>query len=152
MSAINSVHFTGNLTTDPEFRFLESGIGRAVFGLAVNKRVRNEQTGQWEDGAAMFIRVTAFRELAENIAESLKKGTYVSVDGELRQNNYTTDNGEKRTTYEVVADNVSANLKFATAKVTKTQKGTRRPSGAPDQNNAWATSTPAAPVGAAWPA
>ena len=94
----------------------------------------------------------AFRELAENIAESLKKGTYVSVDGELRQNNYTTDNGEKRTTYEVVADNVSANLKFATAKVTKVQKGTRRPSDAPDQSNAWATSTPAAPVGAAWPA
>lgn len=152
MSAINSVHFTGNLTTDPEFRFVESGMGRAVFSLAVNKRVRNEQTGQWEDGAAMFIRVTAFRELAENIAESLKKGAYVSVDGELRQNNYTTDNGEKRTTYEVVADNVSANLRFATVKVSKAQKGTRRPSGAPDHGDAWAPATSAAPVGAAWPA
>jgi single-strand DNA-binding protein len=139
MSTINSVHLTGNLTADPELRFLDSGVALATFNLAVNKRVRNEQTGQWEDGAPLFIRVTAFRELAENIAESLSKGTYTTVNGELRQHTYTTDNGEKRTTFEVVADEVAVNLRFATANVTKATKTDRRT----------ATTATGAPTGAA---
>lgn len=145
MSTINSVHLSGNLTADPELRYLDSGVALATFGLAVNKRVRNEQTGQWEDVAALFIRVTAFRELAENIAESLSKGTYTTVTGELRQHTYATDNGEKRTTFEVVADEVTVNLRFATAKVTKAAKANRRAgTSAPDNGDQWTQSAPAA--------
>ncbi len=117
----NYVELIGNLTRDPELRFIPSGAAVANFGLAVNRRWRNQQTNEWEE-EVNFFDVVCWRDLAENVAESLTKGNRVLVSGRLQSRSWETDNGEKRVKVEVVADEVGPSLRWATAQVTRTER------------------------------
>jgi len=121
MSNDNSVTLTGNLTRDPEARFSQSGLAIANLGLAVNSR-RKVGDGQYED-EPNFFNVTAFGSLAENITESLTKGMRVTVFGRLRWRQWETDDGQKRSTVEIIAESVAPDLRWATVSVTKTSGG-----------------------------
>lgn len=102
----------GNLTADPELRFVPSGASVANFTIASTPRSFNKDTKQWEDGEAMFIRVSAWRTLAENITNSLVRGQRVIVQGKLKARSYEKD-GQKRTAFEIEAEEVGPSLKFA---------------------------------------
>ena len=117
----NVVELIGNITRDPELRFTPSGAAVANFGLAVNRRWRNQQTNEWEEQVSFFD-VVCWRELAENVTESLTKGSRVMVSGRLDQRSWETQEGEKRSKVEVVADEVGPSLRWATAQVTKTER------------------------------
>ena len=121
MSNGNTVTLIGNLTRDPELRFTPSGAANATFGLAVNRRWQNRQTNEWEEQVS-FFNVVCWRELADNVAESLSKGMRVIVDGRLEQRSWETDQGEKRSVVEVVADEVGPSLRWATAKVDRNER------------------------------
>lgn len=118
MSSDNSVFLTGNLTRDPEMRFSQSGLAIANLGIAVNSR-RKVSEGVYEDEPNYF-NVVAFGSLAENVGESLGKGVRVTITGRLSWRQWETDDGQKRSTVEVVADSVAPDLRWATADVTKT--------------------------------
>lgn len=115
------VELIGNITRDPELRFTPSGAAVANFGLAVNRRWRNQQTNEWEEQVSFFD-IVCWRELAENVTESLTKGSRVMVSGRLDQRSWETQDGEKRSKVEVVADEVGPSLRWATAQVTKTER------------------------------
>ena len=121
MSNANSIHVVGNITRDPELRFTPSGQARAQFGLAVNRRWQNRQTQEWEE-ATSFFDVTCWGDLGDNVSESLAKGARVMVIGRLEQRSWETDNGEKRSKVEIIADEVGPSLRWATAQVTKTDR------------------------------
>lgn len=121
MAIGNTVELIGNITRDPELRFTPSGAAVATFGLAVNRRWRNQQTNDWEEQTSFFD-IVCWREMAENVAESLTKGSRVIVTGRLDQRSWETDQGEKRTKVEVVADEVGPSLRWATAQVTKNER------------------------------
>src|SRR5688500_10257904 len=112
----------GNLTADPELRFTSSGAAVASFTVASTPRTFDRQSGEWKDGEALFMRCSIWRQAAENVAESLTRGTRVIVQGRLKQRSYETKEGEKRTVYEVEVDEVGPSLKYATAKVNKFQR------------------------------
>ncbi len=114
------VTVVGNLTGDPELRFTPNGHAVANFRVAVTPRVR--EGDQWKDGETSFFRVNVWRQLAENTAETLTKGTRVIVTGKLRNRSWETDNGETRTVTEIEADEIGPSLKFATAKVERTSR------------------------------
>lgn len=117
----NTVELIGNITRDPELRFTPSGSAVASFGLAVNRRWRNQQTNEWDEQVSFFD-VVCWRELAENVAESLTKGSRVIVTGRLEQRSWETDQGEKRSKVEVIADEVGPSLRWATAQVTRNER------------------------------
>lgn len=121
----------GNLTGDPELRFTPSGAAVANFTIAATPRTFNKQSQQWEDGETLFLRSSAWRELAENIAESITKGTQVIAQGALKQRSYETKEGEKRTSYELDVQNLGPSLRFSTAKV---ERANRSSSAAPRNN------------------
>src|SRR5215469_11657758 len=112
----------GNLTAEPDLRYTPTGVAVASFTVAASRRVYDSDAGQWKDGDTLFLRCSVWRELAEHAAESLDKGMRVVVTGRLRQREYETTDGEKRTVYEVDADDVGPSLRWATAKVTKTTR------------------------------
>src|SRR3982751_6118494 len=99
MAGETQITMTGNLTDDPELRFLENGTGLVKFTVASTPRTLDRPSGQWKDGDPLFLTCTAWRDLAEHIAESLSKGTRVIVSGRLRLSRWTTDEGEKRSAY-----------------------------------------------------
>ncbi|SIS39533.1 single-strand DNA-binding protein [Corynebacterium appendicis CIP 107643] len=109
----------GNLVADPELRFTPTGLAVANFRIASTPRVYNRDSGQWEDGEALFLTCNAWREAAENVAESLTKGMRVIVNGRLKQRSYQNREGENRTVFEVEADEVGPSLKYATANVNR---------------------------------
>lgn len=113
----------GNLTADPELRFTPSGAAVANFTVASTPRKFNAQTNQWEDMDALFMRCNIWRQAAENVAESLTRGSRVVVTGRLRQRSYDTKEGEKRTVVELEVDEIGPSLKYATAKVNKVSRG-----------------------------
>jgi single-strand DNA-binding protein len=113
----------GNLTADPELRFTPSGAAVANFTVASTPRTFDKQSNEWKDGEALFLRCSVWRQAAENVAESLQRGTAVIVQGRLKQRSYETKEGEKRTVYELDVDEVGPSLKWATAKVTKASRG-----------------------------
>jgi len=127
----NSVTLVGNLTDDPELRFTAQGAAVANFRIAVSKRIRDPQTNEWKDGDTSFFRVNVWRQLAENVAESLTRGTRVIVTGTLKMRQWETQEGEKRSVVEVEASEVGPSLKWATAKMEKTsrQSGGQQASG-----------------------
>jgi single-strand DNA-binding protein len=114
------IAFTGNLTADPELKFLPSGIPVASFTVAVSKRVKDGDT--WKDGPTSFVRCTVWRQYAENVAESLAKGTKVVVIGSMSQREYETKEGEKRSVWECQVDDVGPALRNATASVRKVER------------------------------
>lgn len=117
--AIGDTNITvvGNLVDDPSLRFTPSGAAVANFRIASTPRSFNRQTSQWEDGEALFLTVNVWRQAAENVAESLSKGMRVIVMGRLKQRSYETREGEKRSVFEVEADEVGPSLTFAYANV-----------------------------------
>lgn len=112
----------GNIVADPELRFTPSGAAVANFRIASTPRHFNKQTNEWEDGEGLFVTCNVWRQAAENVAESLQKGMRVIVQGRLRARTFQTREGEKRTVMEVEVDEVGPSLKYATAKVTRTQR------------------------------
>ena len=120
----------GNLTADPELRFTPSGAAVANFTVASTPRSFDKNTNEWKDGEALFLRCTVWREAAENVTESLHKGTAVIVQGRLKQRSFETKEGEKRTVIELEVEEVGPSLKWATANVTKAgRSGNNRSSG-----------------------
>ncbi|WGL52524.1 single-stranded DNA-binding protein [Nocardioides sp. BP30] len=157
----------GNLTDDPELRFTPSGAAVANFTVASTPRTLNRQTQQWEDGETLFLRCSIWRQAAENVAESLTRGTRVIVQGRLKARSYETREGEKRTVTELEVDEVGPSLTWATAKVNRVSRqggsgggfnsgggggfgGGNAAGGAPQQqspaNDPWATPAPQAPA------
>lgn len=119
MAEPTTVTIVGTLTRDPEMRYTPSGVSLASFSVAVNERVKNKQTNQWEDGDASFFDCTVFNQQAENVAESLQKGSRVILRGRLKQDNWETGTGEKRSKIKVIVDDIGPELRFATAQVQK---------------------------------
>ena len=112
----------GNLTADPELHFTPSGAAVANFTVAKNKRKKNNQTQQWEDAGTDFYRVNVWRQLAENVTESLNKGMRVIVQGKLESRDFETRDGDKRTVWEVTATSVGPELSWATARVQRVDR------------------------------
>ena len=116
------ITIVGNLVEDPSLRFTPSGQAVANFRVASTPRYLDKQDNTWKDGESLFLTVNVWRQAAENCAESLQRGMRVIVQGRLKQRSYETREGEKRTVYEIEADEVGPSLKSATAKVNKTQR------------------------------
>lgn len=116
------ITLVGNLTADPELRFLNSGVPVASFTVASTPREKNKQTDQWEDGEALFVRCSAWREMGENVTNSLTKGDRVIVQGRLQSRSYEKD-GQQRTSLELQVDAVGPDLRWATAQVTRARGG-----------------------------
>jgi single-strand DNA-binding protein len=112
----------GNLVDDPELRYTPTGQAVAKFRVASTPRFRDNSTGEWKDGDSLFLTCNVWRQAAENAAESLQRGMRVIVSGRLRQRSYETREGEKRTVYEVEADEVGPSLRNASAKVVKSNR------------------------------
>jgi single-strand DNA-binding protein len=126
----------GNLTGDPDLRYTPTGTAVAAFTVAASRRVYDAESGQWKDADTLFLRCSVWRQLAEHAAESLRKGMRVVVTGRLKQREYETSEGDKRTVYEVDADDVGPSLRWATAKVAKT---TRERAPHPADDDQWAS-------------
>ncbi len=123
MAGETVITVVGNLTDDPELRFTPSGAAVANFTVASTPRTFDRQTNEWKDGEALFLRCSVWRQAAENVAESLTRGARVMVSGRLKQRSFETKEGEKRTVIELDVDEVGPSLRYATAKVNKTSRG-----------------------------
>jgi len=147
MAGDTQITVVGNLVDDPELRFTPSGAAVANFRIASTPRTFDRQTNEWKDGEALFLSCSVWRQAAENVAESLQKGMRVVVQGNLRSRQYETREGEKRTVFEIQVDEVGPSLKYATAKVTRTQRsggssyggGQQGGQSSPADNDPWAT-------------
>jgi len=122
MASMNQVVIVGNLTDDPELRYTPNGAAVVKFRVAVNRRYQDQQ-GQWKDGETSYFSVNGWRTLAENVAESLTRGSRVVVVGRLQMRSWETQEGDKRTVTEIEADEIAPSLRWATAKVEKQSRG-----------------------------
>lgn len=120
MASENVVTLVGNITDDPELRFTPSGLPVANFTVAVNRRVPKD--GGWEDKLEGFFRCSCWRDMAENVAESLTKGSRVMVVGRLQQRSWEDQDGNKRSAVEVQVDEVGPSLRWATARPERSQR------------------------------
>ena len=146
MAGETVITVVGNLVEDPELRFTPSGAAVAAFRIASTPSRFNKDTSKWEDGDSLFLRCSVWRQAAENVAESLQRGMRVVVQDRLKQREWETKEGEKRTSYEIDVDEVGPSLKFATAKVVKTQRGSGGGGfggGQQADNDPWASASPA---------
>lgn len=138
----------GNLTADPELKFTPNGFAVVELTIAATPRVPDRNTNEWKDGETLFLRASAWRDFAQNIATSLTKGTRVIATGKLRQRNFETKEGERRSIIELDLDEIGPSLKYAKAQVTRVTSGgdfrASKPVAAAE--DAWAPSAPAAPV------
>lgn len=133
----NNVTVVGNVTRTPELRFTPSGSAVANFGVAVNRRWQNKQTKEWEEQVSFFD-VVCWREMAENVTESLDKGARVVVTGRLDQRSWETSEGDKRSKVEIVADEIGPSLRWATASVAKNERSDYNESASPQQASQYA--------------
>jgi single-strand DNA-binding protein len=122
MAGETIITVVGNLTADPELRFTPSGAAVASFTIASTPRTFDRNTNEWKDGEALFLRCSIWRQAAENAAESLTRGMRVIAQGRLKQRSFETREGEKRTVIELDVDEVGPSLKYASAKVNRTQR------------------------------
>lgn len=122
MAGETTITVIGNLTSDPELRFTPSGSAVANFTIASTPRTFDRQSNEWKDGETLFLRASVWREAAENVAESLTKGMRVIVNGRLKSRSYETKEGEKRTVIELEVDEIGPSLRYANAKVNRTQR------------------------------
>ena len=123
MAGDTIITIVGNLTADPEMRFTPSGAAVASFTVASTPRTFDRQAGEWKDGETLFMRCSIWRDAAENVAESLTKGTRVIVQGRLVQRSFTTREGENRTVVEMQVDEIGPSLRYAKAQVTRQPRG-----------------------------
>src|SRR6266480_1918305 len=155
MAGETTITVIGNLTDDPELRFTPSGAAVAKFRIASTPRTLDRASGEWKDGEPLFLACSVWRQAAENVAESLQRGSRVIVSGRLRQRSYETKEGEKRTVYELEVDEIGPSLRYATAKVQKMSRssgggggfgssgGQGGGGGGFANDDPWATATPA---------
>src|SRR5437016_246776 len=148
MAGDTTITVTGNLTDDPELRFTPSGAAVAKFRVASTPRFLDKASGEWKDGEALFLTCTVWRQVAENVAESLQRGARVIVSGRLRQRSYETREGDKRTVIELEVDEVGPSLRFAQAKVHKLSRVRAGDGFVPAEaaDDAWTTATPDRPA------
>jgi single-strand DNA-binding protein len=159
MAGETMITICGNAVEDATLRFTQSGAAVAGFRIASTPRTFNKQTNTWEDGTTLYLTCNCWRDLAENVAESVTRGTALIVQGALKQREYEKD-GQKRTVYEIEATDVAVSLRRATAVVTKAQKsGGQQQSGGgfggqqrPQQGQAdpWASSAPQQQAAGGW--
>jgi len=123
MAGETVITVVGNLTADPELRFTASGAAVANFTVASTPRTFDRSTNEFKDGEALFLRCSIWRQPAENVAESLTRGSRVIVSGRLKQRSYDTKEGEKRTVIELEVDEIGPSLRYATAKVNRANRG-----------------------------
>jgi single-strand DNA-binding protein len=155
MAGETIITVVGNLTADPELRFTPSGAAVASFTIASTPRTFDRNANEWKDGEALFLRCSIWRQAAENVAESLQRGMRVIASGRLKQRSYETREGEKRTVIELEVDEIGPSLKYASAKVNRTQRsstgggfgssGSSGPSGSTDGATAddpWSSAPP----------
>jgi single-strand DNA-binding protein len=159
MAGETVITVTGNLVDDPELRFTPSGLPVAKFRVASTPRTFDRDTQEWKDGESLFLTCSVWRQVAENVAESLQRGMRVIVQGRLKQRSYEDREGVKRTVYELDVDEVGASLKSATAKVTKNARGgqgggwnggQQAKSAPPPVDDPWATNQDAPQGGTGW--
>jgi single-strand DNA-binding protein len=152
MAGETIITVVGNLVDDPELRFTPSGAAVARFRVASTPRTFDRASNEWKDGEALFLQCNIWRQAAENVAESLHKGTRVVVTGRLRQRSYETREGEKRTVMELEVDEVGASLRSATVKVQKMSRsgggggggfGSGGGNGGGGYDDPWASAVPA---------
>lgn len=156
MAGETTITVIGNLTSDPELRFTPSGSAVTNFTIASTPRTFDRQSNEWKDGETLFLRASVWREAAENVAESLTKGTRVIVSGRLKSRSYETKEGEKRTVIELEVDEIGPSLRYANAKVNRTQRGNNQGAGSgggfgnqgntrppAQQDDPWAANQPA---------
>lgn len=148
MAGLPDITIVGTLTADPEMRFTQTGTGVVTFTVAANNRYLDKQTNQWTDGDTTFMRCSMWREYAENVAHSFRKGQRVIVLGALKQRSYEDQDGNKRTVFEVDAREAGPALKWATADIKKATRTTSRTASGND--DPWATAPAPAPVGAGY--
>jgi len=145
MANDTTVTVVGNLTADPDLRFTPAGVALAKFTVASTPRVFDKASGEYRDGDPLFLTCTAWRELAEHAAESLRKGTRVVVVGRLRLSRWETDEGEKRSAYGLDVDELGPSLRFATAnarKMTRSGGTGHHPETVIPADDPWMTATP----------
>ena len=157
MAGETVITVVGNLTADPELRFTPSGAAVASFTVASTPRTFDRQANEWKDGEALFLRCSIWRQAAENVAESLTRGARVVVTGRLKQRSFETREGEKRTVIELDVDEVGPSLRYATAKVNRTQRGSSSgggfgaiaaaPGGGAPADDPWGSAPPAGDAG-----
>jgi len=138
MAGETIITLVGNLTDDPELRFTPSGAPVANFRVASTPRTFDRNAQEWKDGDPLFMACTVWRQAAENAAESLQRGMRVIVTGRLKQRSYETRDGQQRTVVELEVDEIGPSLKYATAKVTRTQRSNGAQQGGSDP---WASNT-----------
>ena len=135
MAGETIIAVVGNLTADPEIRTTGSGAAVASFTIASTPRTWNRNTNQFEDGQALFMRCSAWRDMAEHCAQSLAKGMRVIAQGRLTQHSWEDEQHQRRTSMELQVDEIGPSLRYATAQVAKSQRGTAgaygNPSSAP---------------------
>jgi single-strand DNA-binding protein len=136
MSGETPITYTGNLVADPEMRFTASGVAVANFRMASTPRTFDKSANEWKDGEALFLDVAVWREQAEHVVETLHRGDRAIVVGRLGQRQYTDREGNKRTVYEITADEVGPSLIRATAQITKANSSNTRQQQRPT-GNAW---------------
>lgn len=129
MAGETQVTVVGNMVADADLRFTPSGAAVANFTIASTPRSFDKQRNEWVDGEALFLRCSAWKQLGENVAESLTKGTQVIVQGRLKSRSYETKEGEKRTSMELEVDAIGPSLQFATATVNRGNRGGGQPRG-----------------------
>ena len=152
MAGDTTITVIGNLTADPELRFTAAGAAVSNFTVASTPRSFDKNSGEWKDGDALFLRCSLWRQPAENVAESLTRGSRVIVTGRLTQRSYETREGDKRTVVELAVDEIGPSLRYATAKVNKAA-ATRPDTGGSRPNTAaaddpWGSAPAPAPAGA----
>ena len=123
MAGETVITVVGNLTADPELRYTQNGLPVANFTIASTSRTFDRQANEWKDGDALFLRASVWREFAEHVAGSLTKGSRVIATGRLKQRSYQDREGNNRTAIELEVDEIGPSLRYATAKVNKTQRG-----------------------------
>jgi single-strand DNA-binding protein len=168
MAGETTITVVGNLVDDPELRFTPSGAPVANFRIASTPRTFDRQTNEWKDGDTLFLSCSVWRQMAENVAESLQRGMRVIVNGRLKSRQYETREGEKRTVFEIDVEEVGPSLRSATAKVAKTTRsggnfsggggggwggqggGQQAPQQSAPADDPWATPAPQQGGGGGW--
>ena len=156
MAGETIITVVGNLTDDPELKFTPSGAAVANFTVASTNRVFDKQSGDWKEGDTLFLRCAAWRQLAENVAESLTKGTRVLVTGPLKVRQFERQDGSRGTSVEMNVDEIGPSLRYATAKVTRASRSGGDAGGnsggapaAQTSNNSWPSGGQQSPAGGA---
>ena len=150
MAGETIITVVGNLTADPELRFTPSGAAVASFTIASTPRTFDRNSNEWKDGEALFLRCSLWRQAAENAAESLTRGMRVIAQGRLKQRSFETREGEKRTVIELDVDEIGPSLKYASAKVNRTQRGSTSGGGFGSSGGSEGGGSPAAGTDDPW--